>query len=126
MAAGDFVLGKGKSEIVFNRSTTGSGFNFNIEVDTGNYMGALILQAVGHTTVAPPFTGAALTAFVGDLEISLDGGVTWNKIVSGVTLTSLAQMVNVNGMGAGCLLRLTSTTFTLGAASFIAVYAAIG
>jgi hypothetical protein len=107
---------------VFNRTAAGSGNSFSLPNESGRYHGAMILQAIGRIGAAP----GTITALVVDLEVSLDGGTTWNKLVTGITLSTLAISVNVAGLGTGATLRLTSTTFTLNTATSIVVYANAG
>ncbi len=112
----------GTPSIVFNRATTGSGDVFTLPNESRRYHGALILQGIGRIGAAP----GTITALVVDLEVSLDNEVTWNKLVTGITLSTLAISVAVAGLGGGARLRLTSTTFTLNSATSMVIYAHAG
>jgi hypothetical protein len=119
------VVGKidlGMPTVVFNRTATGSGDTFSLPSKSRDNHGALILQGIGRIGAAP----GTITALVVDLEVSLDNEVTWNKLVTGITLTTLAISVNVAGLGGGVHCRLTSTTFTLNSATSIVIYAHAG
>jgi len=107
--------------IVFNRATGGSGDSFSLPSGSGRYS-KLLLQAIGRIGAAP----GTITALVINLEVSLDGGVTWNVLGTGVTLTTLAVAIDVAGLGNGVWFRITSTTFTLGTATSIVIFANAG
>ncbi|MCI0725027.1 MAG: hypothetical protein L0338_39595 [Acidobacteria bacterium] len=103
---------------VFDRATGGAGDDFNLPPESGRSHGAMVLQAIG--------VGGTITALVVDLEISLDGGTTFNKLVIGITLTANAQKVDIAGLGSGARCRLVSTTFTLGTATSIQILGLAG
>ena len=118
------TLGKldfGFPYVVFNRTTGGSGDSFSLPPESGRYL-KLLLQAIGRIGAAP----GTITALVGNLEVSLDAGVTWNVLVTGITLTTLAVITDVTGCGNAAWFRFTSTTFTLGTATSIVIYANAG
>jgi hypothetical protein len=83
-------------------------------------MGRLILAA-------RPQAGT-LTALVVNLEISVDGGVTWVILITGINLNTGATTVtaDVSGAGNGLLCRFTSTTFTLGTATSVQIWGHAG
>lgn len=119
------VTGKiqnGIPTVVFNRTAAGSGATFSTPMNSRDHFGVMILQAIGFIGAGP----GTITALVVDLEISMDNEVTWNKLVTGITLTSLAVAVTIAGGGGGPHYRLTSTTFTLGTATSIQIYANAG
>lgn len=107
---------------VFDRTSTGTGSTFSLPPGSGRHAGRMILQAIGKIAEAP----GTITALVVDLEISNDGGTTWNKLVIGITLTANAVSVDVAGLGNGSQCRLTSTTFTLNTATSIQIWANAG
>jgi len=86
------------------------------------WRGILWLQAVGIGG-----TGTTLTV---DLEASLDGGITFGKVVTGVTLVAASvgslQKVDISGLGGNGKLRLNGTTVTLGGATGFNIFGHIG
>lgn len=105
---------------VFNRTTTGNGDTFNLPAESGLYNGSLVLQAIGSPA------GGTITAITVSLQVSLDGGTTWGDFITGTNLQTGPKKLDVGGLGAGALLRLASTTFTLGTATGIDIYAIAG
>jgi len=105
-------LNRGQVAEIFRRATAGSGESFSVSV-RGN---KIIFQIEE--------TGGVATALVVDLEISSDNGVVWTKLFTAMDLKALGVQKDCQGL-AGYLCRLTSTTFTLGAATSIAVNASV-
>ena len=103
-------LQAGVPAIVFNETAGGSGDPFSIP----HNISSVVLQAQG--------TGGSITALVVDLECSIDEGVTYEKVQTGITLSTVPARVTTTGLG-GKLCRLTSTTFTLNTATAIYVSA---
>lgn len=97
---------------IFRRSNAGSGESFSVSPRASK----IIFQYEE--------TGGIGTALVVDLEISSDNGVTWTKLYTLMDLKAGSVQKDVQGM-AGYLCRLTSTTFTIGAATTLAVNAAV-
>lgn len=116
-----YILDKGRPQNVFEKAATGSGDTFIIPFQPDN-PAYLILQAIGIPAAA------TITALVVDLEVSLDGGTTWAKLVTAIDLNTgaTAKRVDVSGLESGALCRLTSTTFTLGTATSLKVMALAG
>ena len=104
---------------VFSRATTGNGDNFNLPAESGRYNGNMVLQAIG----TPP--GGTITALVVSVDVSLDG-VLFQEFAAAINLQTGPKQVNVGGLGAGAILRIRSTTFTLGTATGIDIYAIAG
>ena len=105
---------------IFSAAVTGLSDTFNVPPKSGDYSGKLVLQAVG-----TPAAGT-ITALVTDLQISLDGGTTWAIFITGTNLQTGPKALDVGGLGSGALLRLNTTTFTLGTATGIDIYAIAG
>jgi hypothetical protein len=104
---------------VFSRATTGEGDVFVLPAESGRYNGKLVLQAV-------PTPSGTITAIVVKVELSLDAGVTYGDFATAIDLQTGPKQVDVGGLGAGALLRVESTTFTLGTATGIDIYAIAG
>jgi predicted aconitase with swiveling domain len=103
---------------VFSRTTAGNGDTFVLPNSSGDNSGSMVLQAV-------PDTGA-ITAIVVSVDISLDGGVTFAEFLAAINLQTGPKQQNIGGLGAGALVRIRSTTFTLGTANRIDIYAVAG
>ena len=110
----------GRAERVFSRATSGEGSIFTLPAESGRFNGKLILQAVP----TPP--GGTITAIAVKVEISLDGGLTFGDFATALDLATGPKGVDVGGLGAGAQLRIESTTFTLGTAPGIDIYAIAG
>jgi hypothetical protein len=105
---------------VFSRPDTGNGDVFVLPAESGRYNGVLVLQAVGLAGVG------TITALVVSLDVSLDKGVTYQEFLAAVNLQTGPKQLDVRGLGGGALLRLRSTTYTLGTATGVDVYAIAG
>lgn len=114
--------GGGTNGAVNTTGTVGTAPNgtFAIPPQSSVWRGALILEAVNR--------GGSVTAFTANLEVSLDGGVTWGVLVTAITFGALpaVQRVDVSGCGGVGTLRLNFTTVTLGTGNGADVYAHVG
>lgn len=109
----------GRATKVFDRATSGNGDPFNLPAESGRYQGFMVLQAV-------QTDGAVPTAITVTLQVSLDG-VLFQDFITGTNLQTGPKQLNVGGLGAGAILRLVSTSFTLnGAGPNIFIYAIAG
>lgn len=93
---------------------------FGVPPQSMNWRGQLLLEAVP--------IGGTVTALTGNLEISLDHGVTWTPLVTGITFGALpsAQRVDISGAGGNGTLRFNATTVTLGTGTGANMYAHAG
>lgn len=104
---------------VFDRTTSGAGGVFNTPNQSGRHVGQMVLQAVQND-------GAVPTAITVSVQISLDG-VLFQDWVTGINLQTGPKGVDVRGLGAGAILKIVSTAFTLaGGGTNIFIYAICG
>lgn len=89
-------------------TTTGAQATFGIPPQSSITRGRIIFQMV--------LTSGSLTTATANLEISLDGGTTWQPFVTGIDLwatsAGTAQSVEVSGLGGLGNMRLNFTTVT--------------
>lgn len=97
---------------------------FGLPPQSSIWRGTLWLEAV------PVGATGGTGALTVNVEISLDGAVTWQPFATGVALftagVGTVQSVNVSGLGGNGTLRLNPTTVTIGTSTGFNVFAHIG
>lgn len=94
------------TKVVSLATTTGTTFSqlFTLSAWAGG-------RSFGQVTIQFVIASGTFSAFIVDLEISLDAGTTWTKVDTFDLVAISAQRTNLNG---GALYRFNVTTFTGG------------
>lgn len=115
-----YTLTIGTDQKLYTGSPTalvaGAQVPFGIPPQCSNYRGRVNFQVVP--------TAGTVTTITGDVEISMDGGITWSKLTGQTGLLFVVATVpaiisvDLSGMGGSGKIRLNFTTFTVTAGVF--------
>jgi hypothetical protein len=123
------VVVKGKRTLLGTITTAGDQLQFSLAPDSYAHSGSVIFQII---PVAPAGTITTLTC---DVQISLDGGVTFNAQVAAGAATVASNTAGINfqtghlqsvalpGVGAEAALQFVAATLVFGTATAITVWA---
>lgn len=122
---------RGKNTFLGSITTQGDQLQFSLSTDSYPHCGSVIFQIV------PVAANGTITTFTVNIQISLDGGVTFdNQAAAGAATvasntaginfqTGHLQSVALPGVGGEAVLQFVAATLTLGTATSIKVFASM-
>lgn len=123
------VVVRGKSTLLGSITTQGDQLQFSLSSESYPHLGSVIFQII------PVAAGGTITTLTVNIQISLDGGTTFdNQVAAGAATvasntaainfqTGHLQSVALPGVGGEAVLQFVAATLTLGTATSFKVFA---
>jgi hypothetical protein len=123
------VVVKGKRTFLGTFTTAGDQLQFSLAPFSYEHSGSVVFQII------PVAAGGTITTLTCDIQISLDGGVTFNAQVAAGAATVASNTAGINfqtghvqsvalpGVGAEAVLQFVVATLALGTATSVQVWA---
>lgn len=122
-------ISPGKPTKIGSIATVTDILQFSLSENSGYHLGSIVFQAIPNGTV---------TTFTVNINVSLDGGTTFNTQTGNVGAATIAsntsglnfqtgplQNVAMPGIGGQCSLQFAAATLTLGTATKIDIWALV-
>lgn len=123
------VVVKGKSTLLGSITTAGDQLQFSLAPDSYQHSGSVIFQII------PVAAGGTITTLTVNIQISLDGGTTFDNQAAAGSSTVASNTAGINfqtghlqsvalpGVGAEAVLQFVAATLVLGTATSFKVFA---